>query len=107
MIPVTTPTFIIKIKNENASQYLEDTIKMRVDIRQQDVLLSKETEDLVIDPASASIAVYLSQKESSKFLYKKGKIEFQVHGLLNDGNAWKTYVVDTSVDKTLSKEVIK
>ena len=43
-----------------------------------------------------------------KFLYKKGKIEFQVHGLLNDGEtAWKTYVVDTPVDRTLSEKRIK
>lgn len=105
MIPATTPTFILTLKN--ADGYLADTISLRVDIRQQDVLIQKEMEDLVIDTETNSIGITLSQKESAKFLYKKGNIEIQVHGLLSDGEtAWKTYVVDTPVDKTLSKEVI-
>lgn len=105
MIPVTTPTFIITLKN--AENYLINTISLRVDIRQQDVLITKKTEDITIDTETNSIIVTLSQKQSAKFLYKKGNIEFQVHGLLNDGvTAWKTYVVQTSVDKTLSKEMI-
>lgn len=105
MIPGTTPTFIITLKN--AQDYLINTQHIRVDIRQQDVLLIKKDQDVTIDTESNSIIITLSQRESSKFLYKKGNIEFQVHGLLNDGKtAWKTYVVETSVDKTLSKEVI-
>lgn len=105
MIPVTTPTFIITLKN--ADGYLENTKDLRIDIRQQDVLITKHMEDLVIDTQSNSIAITLTQKESSKFLYKKGNIEFQVHGLLKDQKtAWKTYVVEAPVEKTLSKEVI-
>ena len=105
MIPATTPTFILTLKN--ADGYLADTISLRVDIRQQDVLIQKEMKDLVIDTDTNSIGITLSQKESAKFLYKKGNIDFQVHGLLSDGEtAWKTYVVDVPVDKTLSKEVI-
>ena len=83
MIPVTTPTFIITLKN--ADGYLANTMALRVDIRQQDVLISKKMNDLIIDTESNSIAITLTQKESSKFLYKKGNIEFQVHGLLKDG----------------------
>lgn len=106
MIPVTTPTFIITLKN--ADGYLANTMALRVDIRQQDVLISKKMNDLIIDTESNSIAITLTQKESSKFLYKKGNIEFQVHGLLKDGQtAWKTYVVESPVDKTLSKEVLE
>ena len=104
MIPCTTPTIILTLKN--ADGYLARTVSLRVDIRQQDVFFSKNMEDLTIDTDSNSIRVFLTQKESSKFLYKKGNIEFQVHGLLDDGNAWKTYVIDLPVDKTLSKEVI-
>lgn len=105
MIPGTTPTFIITLKN--ADNYLANTKSLRVDIRQQDVLIAKKMQDCIIDTENNSIAITLSQKESSKFLYKKGNIEIQIHGLLNDGEtAWKTYVVETSVDKTLSKEVI-
>lgn len=104
MIPCTTPTIILTLKN--ADGYLARTVSLRVDIRQQDVFFSKNMEDLTIDTDSNSIGVFLTQKESSKFLYKKGNIEFQVHGLLDDGNAWKTYVIDLPVDKTLSKEVI-
>ena len=105
MIPGTTPTFIITLKN--AQDYLINTQYIRVDIRQQDVLLTKKNQDITIDTESNSIIITLSQKQSTKFLYKKGNIEFQVHGLLKDGvTAWKTYVVQTSVDKTLSKEVI-
>ena len=72
MIPATTPTFIITLKN--AENYLENTIKLRVDIRQQDILLSKNMDELVIDLESNSIIVTLTQKESSKFLYKKGNL---------------------------------
>ena len=105
MIPATTPTFIITLKN--AENYLENTIKLRVDIRQQDILLSKNMDELVIDLESNSIIVTLTQKESSKFLYKKGNLQFQVHGLLNDEiTAWKTYVITTEVDKTLTKEIL-
>lgn len=105
MIPATTPTFILTLKN--ADGYLADTISLRVDIRQQDVLIQKTMENLVIDTATNSIGIFLTQKESAKFLYKKGNIEIQVHGLLSDGEtAWKTYVVDVPVDKTLTKEVI-
>lgn len=105
MIPVTTPTFIITLKN--ADDYLSHTIALRVDIRQQDILITKKTEDIQVDTETNSIIITLSQKESAKFLYKKGNIQFQVHGLLDDGEtAWKTYVVQTSVDKTLSKEMI-
>lgn len=106
MIPVTTPSFIITLKN--AGNYLQQTQKLRVDIRQQDVLISKTMEELVIDTEANSIGFTLSQKESSRFLYKKGKIQIQVHGLLKDGKtAWKTYVVDTPVNRTLTKEVIE
>ena len=105
MIPVTTPTFIITLKN--ADDYLFHTIALRVDIRQQDVLITKNTEDIQIDTETNSVIITLSQKQSAKFLYKKGNIQFQVHGLLDDGEtAWKTYVVETSVEKTLSKEMI-
>ena len=47
MIPATTPTFILKLKN--ADGYLKDTQSLRVDIRQQDVLLTKYKEDIIID----------------------------------------------------------
>lgn len=83
MIPATTPTFILTLKN--ADGYLADTISLRVDIRQQDILLTKKMSDLIIDTENNSIGITLSQKESAKFLYKKGNIEFQVHGLLADG----------------------
>lgn len=106
MIPGTTPTFIITIKDDTKS-YLQNTVSLRIDIRQQDVLITKKTQDIIIDTENNTLSITLSQKESSKFLYKKGKIEFQIHGLLNDGvTAWKTYVVDITVDRTLSKEVI-
>ena len=106
MIPATTPTFIIKIKNQEHG-YLEDSVSLRVDIRQQDILLSKYTDELTVDLQSNSITVTLSQKQSAKFLYKNGNIEFQVHGLLGDGTSWKTKVMSVSVEKTLSKEIIK
>ena len=106
MIPVTTPTFIITLKN--AGNYLAETEKLRIDIRQQDVLLTKQMEDLVIDTENNTIGFTLTQRESSRFLYKKGKIEIQVHGLLKDGQtAWKTYVVETPIDRTLTKEIIE
>lgn len=105
MIPVTTPTFFLRLKN--ADGYLADTIALRVDIRQQDVLIQKDINDVIIDTETNTIGITLTQKQSAKFLYKRGNIEFQVHGLLSDGEtAWKTYVTETPVDKTLSKEVI-
>lgn len=102
MIPGTTPTFVLTLKN--ADGYLENTSSLRVDIRQQDVFITKSMQDLVIDTETNSVAITLTQQESNKFQYKNGKIEFQLHGLLNDGQtAWKSYVVDTSVDRALSK----
>ena len=114
MIPVTTPTFVLTLKD--TENHLADTKTLRVDIRQQDVLLTKKIDDLNLETSTNGlsvnigcnqVAVTLTQKESAKFLYKKGNIEFQLHGLMNDGaTAWKTYVVSTPVDRTLSKEVI-
>lgn len=105
MIPATTPTYVINLKD--ADGYLENTIKIRVDIRQQDIVVSKEMEDLIIDTENNAIILTLTQKESAKFLYKKGNLQFQVHGLLEDGiTAWKTYVVATNIDKTLTKELL-
>lgn len=114
MIPATTPTFVLTLKD--TENHLADTKTLRIDIRQQDMLLSKKIDDLNIETSKDGlnvnvdcnqVAVTLTQKESAKFLYKKGDIEFQLHGLMNDGlTAWKTYVVKTPVDRTLSKEVI-
>lgn len=72
MIPVTTPTFILTLRD--ADGYLEKTKSLRIDIRQQDVLISKDNTDnnVVIDLESNSVCVTLTQKESAKFLYKKG-----------------------------------
>ena len=104
MIPGTTPTFILTLKN--ADGYLARTKSLRVDIRQQDVILKKNMDSLDIDPQTNSIGITLTQKESLQFLYKKGAIEFQVHGVLDDDTAWKTYVVDVPVDKTLTRQLL-
>ena len=111
MIPGTTPTFIITLKNVG-SDFLQNTKSIRVDIRQKDYLLRKRKNDeinqLVIDSENKQIAITLTQEESSRFLFKKGNIDIQIHGLLQDGTtAWKTYVVSTPIDRTLSQEVIK
>ena len=102
MIPGTTPTFVLTLKN--APSYLQNTVDLRVDIRQQDVIVRKYKDDLTFSFANNSIGITLTQKESMQFMYKKGAIEFQVHGLLNDGTAWKTYVVDVPIHKTLTRE---
>ena len=44
MIPGTTPTFIITLKNVG-SELLSSTKSLRVDIRQKDVLLKKKKND--------------------------------------------------------------
>ena len=44
MIPGTTPTFIITLKNVG-SELLSNTKSLRVDIRQKDVLLKKKKND--------------------------------------------------------------
>ena len=105
MIPGTTPTFILTLKN--ADGYLAQTKSLRADLRQQDVVISKDMDDLLIDTENNFVGITLSQKESNKFLYKKGNIEIQIHGLLDDNQtAWKTYVVDVPVDKVISREVL-
>ena len=114
MIPATTPTFVLTLKD--TEEHLANTRTLRVDIRQQDVLLTKQLDNLQeattgdgisVNISCNQVSVFLTQKESAKFLYKKGDIEIQLHGLMKDGEtAWKTYVVSTPVDKTLSKEVI-
>lgn len=105
MIPGTTPTFILHLKN--ADGYLADTVSLRVDIRQQDVIIKKEMKDLVIDTEGNSVGITLNQKETMQFLYKKGAIEFQIHGMLNDGTTWKTYVVDVPTNKTLTRDFLQ
>ena len=107
MIPGTTPTFILKLKN--AGQCLKNTVSLNIYIKQQDVLLvKKDKEDQVtLDEENNIVMITLSQQQSLKFLYKKGDIEFQLHGIYNDGSVWKTYVVKTPIDRTLSQEVIK
>lgn len=102
MIPGTTPTFILTLKN--AQGYLGRTTNLRVDIRQQDVIIKKNLEDVVLDTESNSIEITLTEKETLQFLYKKGVIEFQIHGILDDGTVWKTYVVDVPVDRTLTRD---
>lgn len=114
MIPGTTPTFVLTLKDEQ--NHLADTKSLRVDIRQQDVLISKkidnisqnpEGDGIVVNAPCNKVSIFLNQTQTNRFLYKKGNIEIQLHGLMNDQEtAWKTYVVDTPVDRTLSKEVI-
>lgn len=104
MIPGTTPTFILTLKN--AEGYLENTKDLRVDIRQQDVIIKKNMQDLTIDTESNSVGITLTQKETMQFLYKKGAIEIQIHGILNDGTVWKTYVVDVPTNKTLTRDLL-
>lgn len=111
MIPGTTPTFIITLKNVG-SELLSNTKSFRVDIRQKDLLLKKRKNDkidqLVIDYENNTIAITLTQEESSRFLFKKGNIDIQIHGLLQDNKtAWKTYIASVPVERTLSQEVIK
>lgn len=114
MIPGTTPTFVLTLKDEE--NHLADTKSIRVNIRQQDVLIIKKIDNLlqnttgegiVINAPCNKVSVFLTQNESNRFLYKKGNIEIQIHGLMNDGQtAWKTKVKEIPVDRTLSKEVI-
>lgn len=47
MIPGTTPTFILRLKN--AEDYLKNTVSLKVDIKQGNVLITKEQNELVID----------------------------------------------------------
>ena len=107
MIPGTTPTFFLKLKNtENC---LKNTVSLNIYIKQQDVLITKKYKDnqVIFDEDNDIVIVTLSQQETLKFLYKKGDIEFQLHGLFNDGNAWKTYIVKTPIERILSQEVIE
>lgn len=105
MIPGTTPTFLLRLKN--ADGYLADTTKLRVDVRQQDVVIKKPMQELTIIPEENTIGITLSEEETMKFLYKKGAIQFQVHGMLSDGTTWKTYVVDVPVHTTLTRDLLK
>lgn len=107
MIPGTTPTFFLKLKNTD--QCLAKTVSLNIYIRQQDVLITKKNTDnqVTLDTENDIVIVKLSQQESLKFLYKKGNVEFQLHGLFNDGNAWKTYIVQTPINRILSQEVVK
>ena len=106
MIPATTPTFVIYIKDDE-DQFLADSVSLRVDIKQQDIIVSKHNGDISVDLQSNSIAIHLTQKESAKFLYKHGDVEFQVHGLLSDGTAWKTCIMKVPIERTLTKEILK
>lgn len=106
MIPGTTPTFILRLKN--AEDYLKNTVSLKVDIKQGNVLITKEQNELVIDTEQNSVGVTLTQKESNQIQYKNGNIEFQIHGLLNDNKtSWKTYVVSVTPDRALTRRILK
>ena len=104
MIPGTTPTFILTLKN--AQGYLARTKDLRVDIRQQDVIIKKSMDNLTIDTEGNLVGITLTQKETMQFLYRKGAIEIQIHGILDDGTVWKTYVVDVPINKTLTRDFL-
>ena len=103
MIPYTTPKLILRL-NPAYRAWLNHTVNMRVDIRQGNTLLQKRMEDLQIKTDSKLIFINLGQEESG--LFSPGWIEIQVHGLTNEGCAWKTPVVKRHVSGSLTGEVI-
>lgn len=109
-IPGTTPTIIIRLKASSIPM-MASTIKYRMDFSQNgDVLVSKSGDgvstgsEVRADATAGVIACTLTQAES--YLFEKAKYKVQVHGLMNDGTAWKTIVEKESVGESLSDEVI-
>jgi len=103
-IPGTTPTIIIRLKASSIPM-MATTIKYRMDFSQNgEVIVTKNDDEISRDPEAGIIACTLTQAES--YLFEKAKYKVQVHGLMNDGTAWKTIVEKESVGESLSDEVI-
>jgi len=103
MIPYTTPKIILRL-NQAYRSWLTHTVNMRADLRQGSTLLQKRVEGVKIKPESMLIIIDLDQKESG--LFSPGWMEIQLHGLTDDGRAWKTPVVKRYVARSLTEEVI-
>lgn len=103
IMPETTPTFICEVGTE----YVTGLSNCRIDIQQGDLLIQKYYKEpgVIIDEEKGTICVTLTQ-EQTHGLDSKKKLEVQVHGLLNDGTAWKTLIYSYKVGETISDEIL-
>lgn len=103
-MPETTPTFICEVGTE----YVTGLSNCRIDIQQGTLLIQKYYKEsgVVVDEENGTICVTLTQEETSHFESDK-KLEVQVHGLLQDGTAWKTLTYSYKVGKTISDEILQ
>lgn len=101
MIPATTPTYTLQLKD---STVLSDISEIRIDLKQENVVIRKfyTTGGIAID--GPNLSVTLTQEESSRF--DTGTLKIQAHGLTNSGAAWKTTVKNMRVEEALTKDII-
>ena len=103
IMPETTPTFVCKVGKE----YVTGLSNCRIDIQQNTFLIQKYLNDssVVVDPELGTIMVTLTQEETSNFVDKE-KLRTQIHGLLQDGTAWKTCIATFKVGETISDDIL-
>lgn len=93
----TTPDYVITV--EDMESLGNSTVY--VTLRQGDVVVTKETDDLSIE--GNQINVSLTQEETLAFT--EGYAQMQVRGVTN-GDAWASPIVDVPVKPVLLEEII-
>ena len=84
MVRGTTPTFTFRFKDETVDLSLASRVYVTFSDMNENELMTKENEDLVIDGREASI--YLTQAET---LSLPGKVKVQINWLYQDGSRTK------------------
>lgn len=102
-MPETTPSFTLEVGKE----YLTGLLNCRIDIQQGETFLQKFLNDdrVIVDTESGYLTVTLTQEETHN-LNEKIKMEVQVHGLMDDGTAWKTQAATFKVGRTLCHDIL-
>lgn len=93
----TTPDYVITVEDMESLA----GSSVYVTLRQGDVVVTKETDDLAIE--GNQITVCLTQEETLAF--SEGYAQMQVRGVTT-GDAWASAIVDVPVKQVLLEEII-
>lgn len=99
MIRGTTPTISINISGLN----LTDITRMRVTFKQNDILITREDNEIQNDGVS-TLFIKLTQSETLKL--RQGYITFQLKVLTKDERVYISAIKSLVVDAALDNEVI-
>ena len=75
----TTPTITLILKGINVT----DLNTIKVTLKQNNIELTKSTDDVNVDEVNNAIFFNLTQSETLQF--SKGRVDVQIRGILSDG----------------------